>query len=123
MIVRGHQQLEAAWTTVTRADLREELIDLWAQIFERELRADIEGEAPRQNPPSACGDAPDRVPPGRGPVGDQDVAGYVKVFDSLLTSTLNLSAASPSPATGAQAGAEPRHRVRRRVLLVRMTAV
>ena len=42
MIVKGHQQLEAARTAVTRAELREELIELWAQIFERELRSDLE---------------------------------------------------------------------------------
>jgi hypothetical protein len=42
MIVKHHHLLEPAPTTVTRAELREELIELWAQIFERELRADLE---------------------------------------------------------------------------------
>jgi hypothetical protein len=29
----------------TRAELREELVRLWSEIFERELRADLEAEA------------------------------------------------------------------------------
>jgi hypothetical protein len=42
MIIR---QPDIAPTGVTAADLREALIELWAQVFERELRADIEAEA------------------------------------------------------------------------------
>lgn len=41
MIVKHHQILKPARTTVTQAELREELIELWAQIFERELRAEL----------------------------------------------------------------------------------
>ena len=29
--------------------MREELIELWAQLFERELRAELETEAPRED--------------------------------------------------------------------------
>ena len=49
MIVKGHQRLEAAHPAATRAELREELIELWAQLFERELRAELETEAPRED--------------------------------------------------------------------------
>jgi hypothetical protein len=52
VIVKGHQQLEAAQAAVTRAEVREELIELWAQIFERELRADLEVVTERTEPPA-----------------------------------------------------------------------
>jgi hypothetical protein len=38
-------QLEIARTNVTRAELREQLIELWAQVLERELRAGLAAEA------------------------------------------------------------------------------
>jgi Recombinase zinc beta ribbon domain/Recombinase len=44
MIIR-RQPLEIARTDVTRAELREQLIESWAQVFERELRADLAAEA------------------------------------------------------------------------------
>ena len=44
MIVK-RQQPEIAPTAVTRAELRESLIELWAQVFERELRADLAAQA------------------------------------------------------------------------------
>lgn len=44
MIIRS-PQLEPARTDVTRAELREQLIELWARVFERELRADLAAEA------------------------------------------------------------------------------
>lgn len=37
------QQLEVA-PTIARAEVRETLVELWAQIFEAELRADLEGQ-------------------------------------------------------------------------------
>jgi hypothetical protein len=43
IIKRG--QLAIARTDVTPAELREQLIELWAQVFERELRADVAAEA------------------------------------------------------------------------------
>jgi hypothetical protein len=46
VIVKGHQQLEAPRAAVRRAELRESLIELWAQVFERELRAELESAAP-----------------------------------------------------------------------------
>jgi hypothetical protein len=45
MIVK-RQQPEIASTAVTRAELRGSLIELWAQVFERELRAELENAAP-----------------------------------------------------------------------------
>jgi hypothetical protein len=44
MIIKP-EPLEIARTDVTRAELREQLIELWAQVFERELRADLAAEA------------------------------------------------------------------------------
>ena len=44
MIIK-RQQLEIARTDVPRAELREQLIELWAQVFEAELRADLEAAA------------------------------------------------------------------------------
>jgi hypothetical protein len=44
MIVK-RQQPEIAATAVTRAELRESLIELWAQVFEGELRADLAAQA------------------------------------------------------------------------------
>jgi hypothetical protein len=44
MIIKG-EQVEIARTNVTRAELREQLIELWAQVFERELRADLDAAA------------------------------------------------------------------------------
>jgi hypothetical protein len=44
MIIK-RPQLEVGRTTITRAELREQLIELWAQVFERDLRADLEAEA------------------------------------------------------------------------------
>jgi hypothetical protein len=64
--------LEVARTAVTRAELREQLIELWAQVFERDLRAALDAEA------EASGERPRlraiQNVPMRGLEGDADVA-------------------------------------------------
>jgi hypothetical protein len=52
MIVKGAEPLAAARTAVTRAELREHLIELWAQVFERELREELEAEAVESDRPT-----------------------------------------------------------------------
>lgn len=44
MIIKA-PQLETVRTDITRAELRETLIELWAQLLERELRADLAAQA------------------------------------------------------------------------------
>jgi hypothetical protein len=58
MIVKGHQQLDAARTVVTRAELREQLIELWAAVFERELRAELELQGSHANIAADTGEKP-----------------------------------------------------------------
>jgi hypothetical protein len=41
MIIK-HPQVEVRRIAVTEADLREQLVELWAAVFEAELRADLE---------------------------------------------------------------------------------
>lgn len=55
MIIKDQEQFEVARAAVSRAELREQLIELWAQVFERELRADL--EADEQAPPTEPADA------------------------------------------------------------------
>jgi hypothetical protein len=43
MVVK--RQLETRPIAPSRGDLREALIELWAQVFERDLRADLKAEA------------------------------------------------------------------------------
>jgi hypothetical protein len=45
VIVKQQREIDTARIAVSRAELRECLIELWAQIFERELRADLEAAA------------------------------------------------------------------------------
>ena len=58
VIVKGHQQLDDARTAVTRAELREQLIELWAAVFERELRAELESQGEHPNLPADTGTPP-----------------------------------------------------------------
>jgi hypothetical protein len=46
------QALDVARTAVSRAELREQLIELWAQVFEAELRQDFAQER-REEPANA----------------------------------------------------------------------
>jgi hypothetical protein len=48
-MILKREQLEVARTAVTRAERREALIELWAQLFERELRADLEQASRRRD--------------------------------------------------------------------------
>ena len=43
MIIKAAEP-ESTRSTITGAELREALIELWAQIFERELRADLKAQ-------------------------------------------------------------------------------
>lgn len=64
-VIVKREQFELVRQSVTRAELREQLIELWAQVFERELRADLDAEAEAsgerarlraiQNAPMHCG--------------------------------------------------------------------
>jgi hypothetical protein len=45
MVVKGPQQLETPPIAPSRRDVREALIELWAQVLERDLSADLKAEA------------------------------------------------------------------------------
>jgi hypothetical protein len=50
VIVKGRQPLPADAAAVTRAELREQLVELWAQLLECELRAEEDQQAASRLP-------------------------------------------------------------------------
>jgi hypothetical protein len=53
VIVKRPQPLEVARTGMSRAELRDALIELWAQVLEAELRAHLEAAADDQQDDTA----------------------------------------------------------------------
>ena len=60
MIVKDPRRLEMPRPTPTRIEVREALIEAWAQIFERELRAHLEDAALHEHAATQPEDHPAR---------------------------------------------------------------